>query len=591
MRNRSILRYGSLVLAVVLGMVASPQSADAQTLGSMARNQRQRALERFLILPPIPADLADSLYVIEFARELRSRLAGRVRSQVTIISTDGYCEALEASGFDCSFIPDANSALQLANFLRADSYTVSTFRRNSGPQLTIRMVDIGRSGIAGSVTVTGGTGDLEARDFARPVADSLRNQIRAAGNVRGCFERRDRADHSGGRERAERVFRDYPDHPSAAQCVADIFVVTEQPPDSMIWAYNKVVTGDPMNDRGWSELARFYFLKGDTVGAIESSEKRLNLTPQNAELRLQVVRMWQSNEEYDRALAVVDGGLELDPTNSDFIRFRARLCFDAQDWACTLEAFGAWYESDAQLANDSLFFVQVLGAGEFARDTAALMHWSEQAVQHFPNSLSFWGRRTALLLTTDDDEAVLEGYERLMALNPDEYRTKLAYVNKLVEAIVIDTAVPLDTAALMHADSVMTVIAEMAGDDENIKRSLAVIYYTPAASMAQIQLRPLIVMAWMEKSLGYDVTGQVTGPAKFFWGYMAYVHLGGRFDAVMNAESCEISREFDSMAKLGLERMRAGASISQSTADQLIPGLQQVSDVGTQFVDRDCSRN
>ncbi len=582
MRNRSILRCSSLVSAVVLGIVAFPQSADAQ---------RQRLLERFLIMPPIPVDVADSLYVLQLAQEVRGRLEGRFRTQVTIISTEAYCDALEASGFDCSFIPDANSALQLANFLRADSYTVSTFRRNSEPQLTIRMVDTGRSGIAGTITVIAETDDLEAKDFARAVADSLRNQIRVAENVRGCYERRDRADHRGGRERAERVFRDYPDHPSAAQCLADIFAATQQPPDSMIWAYAKVTAGDPLNERGWSELARFYFLKGDTIGAIESSEKRLGVTPDNMELRLQVVQMWQLNENYDRALAIVAGGLELDPDHPAFIRLRARLCFDAQDWACTLEAFGAWYESDAQLASDSLFFVQVLGAGEFARDTTALMRWSEEAVGRFPNSLSFWGRRAALLLTTDDDAAILEAYERLMALSPDEYRTKLAYVNKLVETIVIDTAVPLDTATMMRADSLMTVIAEMAGDDENTKRSLAVLYYTPAASMALLQLRPDIVMTWLEKSLGYDVTGQVTAPAKFFWGYMAIVHLGGRFQAVMDAESCEISQEFDRMAKLGIERMRAGASISQSTADQLIPGLQQVSVVGTQFVDRDCTDN
>ena len=109
--------------------------------------------------------------------------------------------------------------------------------------------------------------------------------------------------------------------------------------------------------------------------------------------------------------------------------------------------------------------------------------------------------------------------------------------------------------------------------------------------MAQLQMRPDIVMVWLEKSLGYDVAGQITAPANFFWGYMAYVHLGGRFEEVRDAESCEVSQEFDQMAKLAIERMIAGASISQSTADQLIPGLQQVSDVGTQFVDRDCTSN
>ena len=145
MFERSVCRYFPLVSAVVLGMVAFPQSADAQ---------RQRSLERFLIMPPIPASAADSAYVLEIAEEVRSRLEGRFRTQVLIISTEQYCEALEASGFACSFIPDENSALQLANFLRADSYTVSTFRRNSEPRVTIRMVDTGRSGIAGSVTVS-----------------------------------------------------------------------------------------------------------------------------------------------------------------------------------------------------------------------------------------------------------------------------------------------------------------------------------------------------------------------------------------------------------------------------------------------------
>ncbi len=582
MHNRSILRYASLVSAVALGTVAFPQSAEAQ---------RQRSMERFLIMPAIPTDLADSVYVLELADEVRGRLEGRFRNQVTIIETEGYCEALEASGFGCSFIPDENSALQLSNFLRADSYTVSTFGRNSVPQVTIRMVDTGRSGIAGTFTVSGETDDMVAKDFAKAVADSLRNQIRAAQNARGCYERRDRADHRGGRERAERVFREYPAHPSAAQCVADIFAATEQPPDSMIWVYTKITTGDPMSERGWSELAKFYFLKGDTVGAIESSETRLGLAPDNMELRLQVVRMWQTSEEYDRARAVVAGGLELEPTNTALIQLRARLCFDQQDWACTLDAFGVWYDSEPQLANDSGFFVQVLGAADFVQDSSALFRWTEEAVTHFPNSLRFWRQRTSLLSTTDDAEALLEAYERLMALNPDEYSTKLAYVSKLVETIVIDNAVPLDTAMLTRVDSLMTVIAEMAGDDANTKRSLAVLYYTPAASMAQLQLRPDIVMAWLEKSMGYDVAGQVTTPANFFWGYMALVVLGGRFQEVMDAESCEVSQEFDRMAKLGLERIIAGASISQSTADQLIPNLQEVSTVGTQFVDRDCARD
>ena len=266
MRNQRLnFGFSSLLTVVLVLLALTPQSADGQ---------RIRQTERFLILPALPGDPADSLYVLQLAHEIRSRLEGRFRTQVTIVSTTQYCDALEASGFDCAFIPDDNSARQLANFLRADSYTTSTFRRNSEPTIRIRMVDIGRSGIAGWLTVTGEP-DKSAKDFAKVVADSIRRRVQVAANVRNCAERRDRADYKGGRDRAERVFREYPNHPAAARCVADIFQATNQPPDSMIWAYQKMTTGDPLLERAWQRLAEAYFEKGDTLGAIESTEKRL----------------------------------------------------------------------------------------------------------------------------------------------------------------------------------------------------------------------------------------------------------------------------------------------------------------------------
>ncbi len=584
MRNHRLnVGFSSLLTVVLVLLALTPQSADGQ-------RQRQRQLERLLILPALPGDPADSLYVLELAEEMRSRLEGRLRGKVTVVSTSQYCEALGASGFDCAFIPDDNSALQLANFLRADSYTTSTFRRNSKPRIRIRMVDIGRSGIAGWVTVNGEAA-VSAQDFAKVVADSIRRQVEVAENARDCSQRRDRADYKGGRDRAERVFREYPNHPTAARCVADIFEATNQPPDSLIWAYQKVTTGDPLLERAWQRLAEAYFEKGDTLGAIESSEQRLAAVPDDPSLRLSVIRMWQLQQEHDRALSVVEEGLQLDPDNPDLNRLRARVCFDGQNWPCAVEAFGEWYESDVNLASDSLFFIQILGAAEFADDSTALLRWSKEAVTQFPNSLHFWGRRAGLLAMTADTAATLEAFKQVMELNPGEYRSILAYAGRLAGTVTIDTSVPLDTATLVTADSLMTVVAEMAGDDPNTQRLLAAFYYRPGSALAQKQMRPDLAMAWLERALGYDVAGTLTRPANFFYGLAAYFHLQPWYSEVAASESCELAREFDHFAKLAVERMTAGASLAQSTADQLLPGLEQISTGGTQMVEVFCASN
>jgi len=352
-----------------------------------------------------------------------------------------------------------------------------------------------------------------------------------------------------------------------------------------------MTTGDPLLERAWQRLAEAYFENGDTLGAIESSEKRLGAVPDDMNLRLSVIQMWQLQPDYDRALSVVEEGLQRDPDNFDLKRLRARVCFDGQNWPCAVEAFDEWYESDVNQASDSLFFIQILGAAEFADDSTALQRWSSEAVMQFPNSLQFWSRRAGLLAMTADTAATLEAFRQVMELNPGEYRAILAYASRLVGAVTIDTAVPLDTATLVAADSLMTVVAERAGDDPDTQRLLAAFYYRPGSTLAQKQMRPDLAMAWLEKAIGYDVAGTLTGPASFFYGLAGYFHLQPWYSEVAGSESCELAREFDHFAKLAVERMAAGASLAQATADQLLPGLEQISAAGSQMVERYCASN
>ena len=587
-----------MATVVVFGLLAIPQTAAAQ------RRQAQN-LERMLVLPPLPADAADSAYVLELAAEVRNRLSGRVRNQITVITTERYCEALEASGFDCGFLPDPNSGDQLAQFLRADSYATGSFERDSSvPTVRLRLVDIGRSGIAGWLFAQGEAGQ-PAADFARVISDSLRNQVRAGQEARNCSDRRDRSDFRGARDRAERAFEMYPNHPSAAQCVAYVFEATAQPNDSLIWAYKKLVKGDSLLTRSWERLARLYFETGDTLNAVEAFNSQLNVDPGNRELRVQVVRMWVDLENHDRARSVIDEGLADSPENLELLQLRATTCFGGQDWACAVETLSRMYEANPDLVGDSLFYVQVIGAAELAADTAAHLRWTEEAVTRTPNSLSFWKQRTGVLAGAGDDAALMDAYAHWAALDPTDNRPLLAQVGMMVEAFQVDTSVaPLDMAALMEIQTMLTTIENMAPDDPNTKRSLAVFYYQPAQKLTQGQVRPELAMAWLERAIELDVDGRLGQAPNFFFGFATLLHLGKIFAEVQAAEApvredvsntalraqlCAVLTRYQETIALGVQRMELGQSISPEAAGQILPGLRQHEGIAGQYNEAYCT--
>ena len=594
------LSFGSLgvVTVVAFGLLAMPKTAAAQ------RRQAQN-LERMLVLPPLPADAADSAYVLELASEVRDRLSGQVRNQVTVISTEQYCEALEASGFDCGFLPDRSSGDQLAQFLRADAYASGSFERaSSAPTVRMRLVDIGRSGIAGWVFAQGEEGQ-QAADFARVITDSLRNQVRAGQEARNCSQRRDRSDFRGARDRAQRAFDLYPNHPSAAQCVAYVFEATEQPSDSLIWAYQKMVMGDSLQERIWERLARLYFETGDTLSAVEAFNSQLNVDPGNGQLRVQVVRMWVDQGDHDRALSVIDEGLAASPEDLALLQLRATTCFGGEDWSCAVETLSSMYEANPDLVGDSLFYVQVIGAAELAADTAAHLRWTEEAVTRLPNSLSLWRQRVGVLAGSGDDAALLDAYGSWAALDPSDSRPLLAQVGMMVEAFEVDTSVaPLDMDALMAIQAMLTRIESMAPDDANTKRSLAVFYYQPGQKLTQGQVRPEVAMEWLEKAIQFDVDGRLGQAPNFFFGFATLLHLGQVFaqvqaaeapfrenasDTALRAELCTVLSGYRETIALGVQRMELGQSISPEAAQQIMPGLRQHEGIAGQYIEAYCS--
>lgn len=560
----------SLITAVVVGMLVFPAGAAGQ---------RTQAQERLLVLPLIPQDRAgDSAFVVDLATEVRDRLGGRARNRVQVISNDRYCEALAASGFPCGFLPDENAAEQLAQFLRADAYVTGYLSRNSrAPSAQVRMVDVGRSGIAGWFDAVGEPDD-DADDFSRVVSDSLRNQIGVADNARDCSERRDRSDFRGARDRAGRVLEEYPNHPSAAQCIAYVFEATEQPIDSLIWAYSKIVQGDSMQGRSWDRLARLHLQNGDTLEAVRAFDRQLRSDPTDQELRLNVGRMWVDRGEFEMAVMRADEGLESSPEDMTLLQLKARACLEGEMWTCTMETLARQLEVDPSKNSDSLFFIQLVGAADLSADTAAYLHWTEQALQQFPNSLRFWGQMAALRSARGETAEAVRAYQEISRIDPNNTLAQLGWARAILDGLVIDTAVPLDTASFKTADSLLTMVAGRSSGDPNTLRNIAVFYFNPGQQLVRAQMRPDIAIEWLDKSIQYDVTGTLTQQAGFFYGIAAVLHLSNFFNVVRDSGECARVDEYERFVTLGTQRMQDGASVAPETANSILRNLGQFAD-------------
>ncbi len=564
----------TVVLATVVALL--PHAAEAQ------RRRNQQNLKQILIAPPLPESDSDSAFVIEFAAELRDRLAGRVRNQMRVVTNERYCEALEASGFGCATILDETSTEQLARFVSADSYISGRFHGGAAPRVKMRLVDFGRSGLGGVMELTGEPG-IDASDFANFVADTLRSQVRAAREVQQCNDRRDRSDFRGARERANRAFTLYPNHPGAALCLAYVFEATQQPEDSLIWAYQKCTAGDPQNDRCSRRTSQLFLAKGDTLGAIRTFHAQLNANPTDVEQRETVARMYAESNLVDSAIVLLDEaqGLLDGEAEDRLMLVKTGICVEDNRFDCVFEAYERRYEIKPDLASDTTFLAGVIGAADFAGDTTGSLKWTGIAVLQFSDRVSYLTAHAVQLVGVGLSDSAMTINRRILDLEPENTQASLSVAQVLVGELVIDSTIPLDTVLTMEIDSILTAVAGRSSN-ERVSASVGGLYVTPGLRMAQLQANgnPRWAADWLSKGLEYPVRQATRQRAQFFLGFVTIFYLSDLFTEVQEANSCEAVSMYERHVARGRAAMEAGRGLSEVTAEQFLgtqyPAYEQV---------------
>ena len=578
------------ILRLVVGLVCIAASARAQLA-------TQQPSIKVLVLPltvKTPADSGVSIAVMDVARE---KLGSMARYKVQVIPKPKLCEALAASDYACNVLLDETQANQLARFLNVNAYTTGALERSGNtPTATIRVRDIGSSGMAALFTVSSGNPGTAAA-VGEAIAQRLNTVVRAAEQARDCNEQRSKSQFARALDAARKALAIEPNLPAAHICIATVYEAQHMGVDSQLAAYQRASKGDSLNATAWENIAHLYQQKGDTLKAIDALIHELAGEPQNAQLRLGIAELLRQQKQYTRAKTVLDEWLARNPGDQRATEFRLRICIEGELWRCVLDGFVETVKNDTSKLADSSVIKPALGAAQQVADTQQLLFFTHAAVRHFPKSAVFWKALGAAFDMKGQKDSSLWAYKQALALDPSDANGALLIAKTIVDATSYDTAhapPKADTAALRpyrnafadKLDSARAYINKAAASpDSNLRITAAVILLNGGSKIAQTQAYDR-ALPWLEQDLQLvaprtpaDTVGprqQIRRQASFWYGVSSVGPLFAQYSVMVKSKNCGEAKNVNDWIGRAKDALITGAPVHPPTANAMLQNISKL---------------
>jgi tetratricopeptide (TPR) repeat protein len=216
-----------------------------------------------------------------------------------------------------------------------------------------------------------------------------------------------------------------------------------------------------------------------------------------------------------------------DTLSPAFRQIQQRLCVAQGNWACALENLSRHYANNPELRGDTNFYFRAIGTAQTASDTAAIDHWTQEAIVHVDsmvqrqwqlveqqrrnamqaeralNSLRL--ARAALLEETGQVDSALAIYRTVWIADSSNARARILAA-QLLTRDVGKTKGPLSasaSAALAAADSLLRSAAGLTSDSLLLK-SIAHSYLEVGARLVQNVGSSTIALIWLEQVARHD---------------------------------------------------------------------------------------
>ena len=578
------------ILRLVAGLVCIAASARAQLA-------TQQPSIKVLVLPltvKTPADSGVSIAVMDVARE---KLGSMARYKVQVIPKPKLCEALAASDYACNVLLDETQANQLARFLNVNAYSTGTLERSGNTiTATIRMRDIGSSGLAALFSVSSGNPGTAAAE-GELIAQRLNTIVRAGEQARECNEQRSKSQFARALDAARKALAIEPNLPAAHICIATVYEAQHMGVDSQLAAYQRASKGDSLNATAWENIAHLYQQKGDTLKAIDALIHELAGEPQNAQLRLGIAELLRQQKQYTRAKTVLDEWLARNPGDQRATEFRLRICIEGELWRCVLDGFVETVKNDTSKLADSSVIKPALGAAQQVADTQQLLFFTHAAVRHFPKSAVFWKALGAAFDMKGQKDSSLWAYKQALALDPSDANSALLIAKTIVDATSYDTAhapPKADTAALRayrnafadKLDSARAYINKAAASpDSNLRITAAVILLNGGSKIAQTQAYDR-ALPWLDQDLQLvaprtpaDTVGprqQIRRQASFWYGVSSVGPLFAQYSVMVKSKNCGEAKNVNDWIGRAKDALIMGAPVHPPTANAMLQNISKL---------------
>jgi tetratricopeptide (TPR) repeat protein len=403
--------------------------------------------------------------------------------------------------------------------------------------------------------------------------------------------------YEDGKEKAMDAIGRFPNHPSAASCLAYIYGAQSEQ-DSLVWALERAAAGDSSLTQVWGQLGGLYLRRGDTAQAVQARLLEVETDPADAQRRMRIVRLLDELGARENAVSLMEDGVTLYGGDLEFRRTLVRMCLQYEMWTCAQENLGALYALDPTLAGDTAFFFQMIGLAQATSDPETAIWWTEEAVRQVDSlvdeawrladqqrqaaermeevHLSLRLSSAATLLNIGRRDSALSVYLGIYRESAEHWRAGIAAAQLMTQDQSLGTR-PLtrsDSLALRTADSLLLSIAQAVITPE-VWDQVGMVYLDVGSRLVRDRGQALVASRWLDKALAHDPsdTNEARGNAMLA---LALAYLVEETDLRLRTEpSCELVLEEQSLIERALSAAETAGEEYAELMEGLAAGLQE----------------
>jgi len=535
--------------------------AFAGVLGAQTVRAPDADAKYTLVVPAFTSP--DKVLGCKAAQEVRDRLDDDLNyHKLPVVPKDHVDQTLQASGFPICDPITPSDTKQLASQLRADYIVDGTVVKTADsvriyPKLVLaRDVSFAQPLPMAKGRSVGDAAKIVSKEFQAALAQiPCENQCYDLGH--------DPAKYGQAVAAGRAAIVAYPPSTLARLCIANIYELQKQPPDSVIALTQQILQVDSTNRRALELAGQAYYDKKDYDNAVRAWTRLVSADPSNTDLVERVVSQIVQSGHAEQALPIMDQVVKANPGDPKLEELQYRLLMVTRHFKAA-EPLGDEVAKEDTAFADTLFFLRQVTA--YASDSQPQKAAEEAArgLAKFPNNVSLQTLQAQQLISAGQLQQAKPVLVGILAKNPKATNAAI-----LLATIYSQTGQNDSTLWALH----LAAAADTSGRSTAAKFALTQgnIWYKKGNASKNVDTLDVAI-----KYLAYSDSLTASPTAKFLMGASAFTAGYVADQAGAANKDCTSLRRADGYFTVAQINVPAGLQSYPEPTKQIITALQQV---------------